>query len=363
MGLTCASLHVYSPDVSSGASAPSSGALVQAAGGRLGYDLIDNPEEAERQLVVAAAPPWVSVFDLTDAPVMTEESVAWGKQLSASGGGPVLLTSVVDSDAFAFVLFDNGKQVDAHASAPGVLPGRMKKWPMPKRTAEWSRLLNRPLEAAAVEALARKGELFADDVLLDLCDLVGLSRDLATRTPRDMQERPWPNQQTFNLRSRPGQPGGIVVKQNVPNKDRTQPLSIGLREGHSLPFELTGPAGAFADPVLEFTGPAVDTGLVELSEGYGLWALGLEAIRAGQIQRVHAEVSAAEAGGGRVLRACLKGLSAQSLALPPRKQSILIFWSTLRGAAAGAGELRVSLLPSAAAAERLELRPVFLVEV
>lgn len=363
MGLTCASLHVYSPDLSSGASAISPGSLAQATAGLLGCELIDNPEEAERQLVGVAAPPWVSFFDLTNAPVITDESVDLGKQFSAASGCPVLLTSVVDSDAFAFLLFDKGKQVDAHASTPGLLPGRTKKWPPPRRATEWSRLFNRTIELHQVQALAKKGVLFAEDLLLHLCDLVGLSRDLATRTPQDMQARPWPNQQQFNLRSRPGTPGGITVKQTVPHKDRTQPLSIGLRKERAIPFDLNGRAGAFTDPVLEFTGSAADAGIVELSEGYGLWALGIEAIRAGDIRRVRADVSSKEVDGRRVLRACLKGLSAEQFAFPPRKQSILIYWSTLYGVATGTGELHISCLPNASTAERLVLRPVLLVEV
>jgi hypothetical protein len=341
----------------------SPGTLAQAAGGLLGYELIDNPEEAERQLISVAAPPWVSFFDLTNAPAITDESVDLGKQVSKCAGCPVLLTSVLDSDAFAFLLFKKGKQVDAHASTPGLLPGKIKKWPPQRRATAWSQLFNRPINLHDVQALTKKGVLFADDWLLHLCDLVGLSRDLATRTPQDMQARPWPNQQQFNFRSRPGTPAGIMVKQTVPNKDRTQPLSIGLRKERSIPFELNGPAGAFTDPILEFTGSAVDAGIVELSEGYGLWALGIEAIRAGDIRRVSADVSLEEIVGRRVLRACLNGLSAERVAFPPRKQSILIYWSTLCGIAAGAGELHVSCLPNASAAERLALRPTFLVEV
>jgi hypothetical protein len=359
MGLTCASLHVYSPEAASGALSPH--ALAQAAGGRLGQELTDNPEEAERQLIAVAVGPWLSFFDVTNPPAVTEESVDLGKQLSAASSCPVLLTSVLDSDAFAFLLFEGGKQVDAHASGPGLLPGRMKKWAPQRRAAEWSRLFNRPIGPDDVETLTKKGVLFADDLLLRLCDLVGLSRELATRTPDDLRVRPRPGQQQFQLRSRPGTPGGFRVKQTVPNKDRTQSLPLGLNREHSIPFELNGPAGAFVDPVLEFTGSAVEAGVVELSGGYGLWALGIEAIRAGDIRRVTAEVSAEGTDGARFLRARLKGLSADRFGFPPRKQSILIYWCTLRGFATGAGEVRVECLPNASAGDRLALRPVFVV--
>src|SRR5262249_61595651 len=122
MGLTCASLHVFSP-------ALSPLALAEAAGGRLGYELVGRAEDADRQLIAVGVSPWLSFFDLTYPPTITDESIDLGKQLSTASGCPVLLTSVFDSDGFAFVVFERGKQVDAHASMPGLFPGRMKKCP------------------------------------------------------------------------------------------------------------------------------------------------------------------------------------------------------------------------------------------
>lgn len=48
--------------------------------------------------------------------MITAETIAWGKQLSAVATGSVLFTSVWDSDGFAFLLLQDGKQVDAYAS-------------------------------------------------------------------------------------------------------------------------------------------------------------------------------------------------------------------------------------------------------
>jgi hypothetical protein len=367
MGLTCATLHLFSPDASSGTPALSLGQLAEAVGGRLGYERIDNPEEAERHLITAVAPPWVSFFDVTNPGAITDESVDLGKQLSTASHRLVLLTSVLDSDAFAFLLFEKGKQVDGHASTRGLLPGRIKRLAPERRAQEWSRLFGRPISLEDVQSLTEKGMLFADDLLLRLCGLVGLSRDLATSTPRDLQARPWPNQQEFYFRSLPGAAGGLPVKQTVSHLPQTLRRSISLGGEDFLSFQLNGPAGAFVDPVLEFSGPAVDAGLVALSEKdygvYGLWALGMEAIRAGDIRRVHAVNSSEAIEGQRVLRACLKGLSAERIGFVPRKQSILTYWSALRGIAVGEGEVRVSFLPNASAAERLPLRPALLVEV
>lgn len=361
MGLTCASLHLYSRDLSS--AMPSLGPLAQDLGNRLEYERIDNPEEAERHFVVAVAPPWFSFFDLTNPDAITEESVNLGKQLSAASQCPVLFTSVVDSDAFACLLFEKGKQVDGYASTRGLLPGRIKKWPSERRAAEWSRLFERPIGTEDMRALTEKGMVFADDLLVRLCNLVGLSPELAAVTASDLAARPLPNQLPIYYRSRPGAATGLQVKQNVGYKGPTLARRIGLGEVASVSFELNGPAGAFTDPVLELSGSAIDSGMVTLLDGYGLWALGMEQIRAGNIKRVHASIATAEVEGQGVLRACLQGLSADRFAFAPRKQSILCCWANLRGVAMGAGELRVSCLPSALAQERLALRPLHLIEV
>jgi hypothetical protein len=358
---------MLSPDLASVTPATSVGQSLEMALGPLGYERIEKPEEAERHFVAAVVAPWVSLFDLANPGVITDELVALGKRLSATSRCPVLLTSVLDSDAFAFLLFENGKQVDGHASTRGLLPGRIKKWVPEIRAREWGRLFVRQIDQNDLLALTEKGLLFADDLLLRLCGLVGLSRDLATRTPRDLQAQPWPNQQEFYFRSRPGSAGELRVKQTVAYKGPTMPLEIPLGGQNAIPFELNGPAGAFRDPVLEFSGPAVDAGLVALSDRdygtYGRWALGLEAIRAGDIRTVHAVLSSEETDGRRVLRASLQGLSAERFAFAPRKQSILIYWSCLRGLCAGTGEMRVVCLPNPSAGERLLLRPALLVEV
>lgn len=366
MGLTCAGLHVFCPDLSSGEPAMSLGQLAVAAVRPLDYERTDNPEEAEHHLVAAVVPPWVSFFDLTNPDAVTDESVDLAKQLSVASRCPVLLTSVLDSDAFAFLLFEKGKQVDGHASTQGLLPGRIKKWAPERRAQEWSRLFGRPISLEDIQSLTEKRILFADDLLLRLCGLLGLSRDVARTTSRDLPAR-WPNQQEFWFRSRPSAAGAVLVKQTVGCKGPTMPFPIPLSGEESIPFQLNGPAGAFTDPVLELSGPAVDLGIVALSDrdhgAYGRWALGMEAIRAGDILTFHAVISSEETEGRRVLRACLQGLSAKPYGLPPRKQSILVFLATLRGIAVGAGQVRVSFLPNAAGAERLALRPVLLVEV
>lgn len=334
---------------------------------QLGYEPVSNLEEADYRLVAVAAQPWVSVFDMASPGAMTEESVTLGRALSSAASSPVLLTTVYDSDGFGFLLFDKGKQVDGHASMRGLLPGRVKKWPAEKRAQEWRRLFARSFSQADFEALTERGMLFADDLLMRLCDLLGIARGLATTTTHDLQARPLANQQEFCFRSRPIVGDGPPVKQTVPSKAKVARLQLPTVSEHSIAFELNAPAGAFVDPVVEFSGPAVDAGLIALTDSsagsYGLWAMGLEAIKAGDIRKVQGVLSSAELEGKRVLRACLQGLSAGHFGFPPRKKSILIFWTRLRAVAKGAGELHACCLPNGGSMQRLALQPVFQVEI
>jgi hypothetical protein len=359
MGLTCASLHLFAPDCA----AAELDKTIDAAGDRLGYERIDKPEEADRELTAVPAPPWISFFDLSNPNTVTDDLTGLGKQLSAVSKRPVLLTAVWDSDVFGFLLFEHGKQVDGHASGRGLLPGRIRKWPPDKRAREWSRTFERSIGVEAVQRLTEKGLLFAEELLARCCEMVGLSGDLAARVPRDLDARPLPNHRRYYYKSRPQPAGAQPITQTLAYKGATLEQQIVVRQEHSSVFELNGPAAVFVDPILEFSGSAIDTGIVSLTESFGHWSLGIEHILAGGAVRFDAEISSAEAGGRQVMRACLKGLSAERRAFPPRKKSILSFWYTLRGVAPGAGQVHVSLLPNPQAVERLPMRPQLLVDV
>ena len=362
MGLTCASLHALTQGPSPAKQAINLDQVVQALAERLGYERADNPEEADRELIAVPAFPWISFFDPSKPGAVTGELTHLGKQLSAVSGWLVLLTTVWDSDAFGFLLFERGKQVDGYASMRGLLPGRTRKWSPEQRAREWSRAFARSMRPEEVQAITEKGLVFADDQLVRLCGLVGLSVALATATPRDLEIQALPNRQRYYFRSRPQPGGSLLVKQTVAYKGPvlTCPLQVG--QDQSSGFELNALAGSFSDPVLEFSGSAIDSGMVAVPEAHGQWSLGLEHMLAGGLRRVDAVIASAEEGR-RVFRACLKGLSAARFAFPPRKKSILIFQYTLRGITAGSGEVQVDCLPNVLVSERLALRPRLLVEV
>jgi hypothetical protein len=211
--------------------------------------------------------------------------------------------------------------------------------------------------------VTEKGLVFADDLLIRLCNLVGLSPEIATSTSRDLATRALPNQQRYYFRYRPQVGSSLPVKQTVAYKGPCMTCSIPVASVDHIPFELNAAAGAFNDPVLEFSGSAIDSGFVSVTEAYGLWSLGLEHIRAGGVRRVDAVITSAAAENRRSFRACLKGLIPAKFAFPPRKKSILSWWCTLRGIAVGTGEVQVCCLPNVTVSESVPLRPRFLVEV
>ena len=143
MGLTCASLHALTQGPSPAKQAINLDQVVQALAERLGYERADNPEEADRELIAVPNPGAV-----------TGELTHLGKQLSAVSGCLVLLTTVWDSDAFGFLLFERGKQVDGYASLRGLLPGRTRKWSPEQSSPAWgqpARETDRGLQGAGVD--------------------------------------------------------------------------------------------------------------------------------------------------------------------------------------------------------------------
>ncbi len=314
MGLTCTSLHVFAPQ------AMNLDEFVQATGERLGCQRVENADEADRELIAVPAPPWISFFDLSNPDAVTDEVMDLAKQLSAVSHRPVLLTSIWDSDAFGFLLFERGKQVDGYASMRGLLPGRTKKWPPQMRAAEWGRVFERMLSAEAIESVMERGLVFADDLLIRICNLLGLSPEIARSTSRDLKTQALPHQQCYYFRNRP-QPGtSVPVTQTLAYKGPCLTCEIPLGGVASIPVELNAPAGAFIDPVLEFSGSALDSGIVSVTDAYGLWSLGLEHIRAGGVRRVDAEITSAEAEGRRSVSSVPQGIDLCEVCVPAAKE-------------------------------------------
>ncbi|WP_322494393.1 hypothetical protein [Chloroflexus sp.] len=364
MGLTCLSFHVYARDTASDSLPHQAVALAVAAAQRLDFEPVARAEDADRTLIAIAEPPWISYFDLANPPVISAETIAWGKQFSAVATGPVLLTSVWDSDGFAFLSFQDGKQVDAYASRRGMIPGRLRKWTPQQRATAWSTWFARTVALAEVEAVTAHGLLMADTLLRRLSQSVGLAYPLLARTAQDLQTTPWPNQQLVYLRSLPGQQTGGRVEQKYSYRHiQTKAIALAAGSETVIAFELHGPIGAFNDPRLELTGPAIATDLVHVVEASVIVAEDAQAILAGKTHRFTPTIEQREIDGQRWIWITAHTVSAQQCGIPAGKRYVAIYLLKLQGSVAGSGTFKASCAPDPRASYTIPLQPEFIVHV
>src|SRR5438445_11264492 len=165
MGLTCANIHIF---LDGSTTAPVSwDRLLEESSDRLGYEHVPDPANSERHLAAIRTDSWLSVFDSLSAGTVSGDLTELATQLSAVARCPVPVAAVYDSDEFAFLLYESGKQVDGFASHDELLPFKVSKWSPKKRVQEWSRVFNRPLNAADVEGLTKPAQSpFADEMLI-----------------------------------------------------------------------------------------------------------------------------------------------------------------------------------------------------
>ncbi len=108
MGLTAASLHLLQP---SGFADPA--ALVARAYAKLGWVPAKRAEDATRRVVLREAGDWIAVEDAACASLDDGTLKELAALLSRAAGSAAVVGSVDDGDAFAFLFYDKGRQVDA----------------------------------------------------------------------------------------------------------------------------------------------------------------------------------------------------------------------------------------------------------
>ena len=184
MGLTAASLHLLQP---SGLEDPA--ALVAKAYAKLGWAPPKRGEDATRRVLLRDAGDWIALEDSAWAATQDGTLQDLAALLSRAAGSAAVVATVVDSDAFTFLLYDKGRQVDAagddlaeadvamvrgkrqatlwaKAMAPSVL--RRAFSGMPPLLPEPKAFLARATAAAALESA------FAEDRLAAWRDLAGI---------------------------------------------------------------------------------------------------------------------------------------------------------------------------------------------
>ena len=147
MGTTCASFHLMC-----GRSDPAK--AVARAYAKLGYEQLKKPVAGVDKHVILFAVPGdshVSVYDSTNADLdsgeLKDAALAASKLLKAGA----VMTSRYDSDAYEFVVFNNGRQVDLLMTDAESCAGPLKRLSGRARGTQWSNIFRRSLTSEVVE--------------------------------------------------------------------------------------------------------------------------------------------------------------------------------------------------------------------
>ncbi len=206
MGTTATNLHILA------AAMPDSSRLaddIVRAYRKLGYARPKKPGGGGTKRVVLApdaSGDWLSIYDSENDRIDTGELKQLAVEITRKLGTAALLTSLYDSDSFEFVMFHNGKQVDAAVSDPESHAGGLKMLKGNRRAQAWySMFIGRDLRRAIMAGQPRKllegwaerlkvspasTSPFAEDALGAWCRLAGLSPENTTMISEELIARP-----------------------------------------------------------------------------------------------------------------------------------------------------------------------------
>ncbi len=187
MGSTCSSFHIpWRGDAAEARRA------ITRAYDKLGWETTKTPPAGGgRTVKLLARPgePFVSIYDseaadldggeLKDAALLASKALKTG----------AAFTSVYDSDAYEFVVFGGGRQIDLMMTDVESYSGPMKRLEGKARARQWSALFGRPIAIDAIELAATATSAFAEDSLSRLATLIGLPADRPSLHYNDLAER------------------------------------------------------------------------------------------------------------------------------------------------------------------------------
>jgi tetratricopeptide (TPR) repeat protein len=182
MGTTAAALHVLIPP---GAAEGAHAVALADAYARLGYARADGGGEARKRVVLEGGTPgaFVSAYDSDndrlDGGELKELAVALSRTLHTAA----IVTGVYDSDAFLFLLYHDGKQIDAAVGGDLWSADGLRVLSPKMRSAKWRALLGAP--GAPV---VPKDAPFAESVLGEWCRAAGLDPARSTTVLRDFDD-------------------------------------------------------------------------------------------------------------------------------------------------------------------------------
>ncbi len=357
MGRTCTEIHVLPrPEASS---AETSGQLVEQALRSMGYVVAEANSLASpvaaRRLTTCSAPPWVAVFSDDEGGVLTPATLELAKQLSQAISGLAVITTVYDSDDFAIVLVERGKQIDALASSAAILPDRIKRISASRRPREWSRLFQRSISSSDLADSSRPSTPFAEDSLRRLCSLVGLPPETTLHDVDELDRSPlvqWVLQTTTGSTA-----GGVKQTGGQAGFDRAEPREMPLLVGETqiLAFEITAPDDSCDRLVFEISGQGLDNKIVEVTGITCLWNCAAASVNRGGLRKIELGLETNRTDRGIVLAGKVGTPASPDTRVNSAHSVTAVYCVGLRAAATGSGELHFAL--TSAGTELIRLGP------
>lgn len=364
MGLSSANLFLYAPaSIASVCGATDYLAdTVLMAGRTLGYEPVGTLPEADHYFAAMISGAWSCLWDRNSPPIVTSHLVSFAKQLSRSAEAPVLLTSVVDSDDFAFLVFDAGRQVDGFASHRGLLPVRFSKLSHEPRVALWSRVFGRSLSSERIREITEPGAVFAESSIVRLCELLGAPSRFVTQ---DSERSVAGIIQHFYFQTAQAPSGNLGIEQVGGfhfGKGKPASKSISLAQGEELALghEFSLRSASVCNPALEIFGSAIESSLLSCVDAGALWTCATPELRR---HSTNGNITTVERNGTRTLRISFQDVSAGSCGFPPGRLSILFIGYRLSANVAGSGEFKSRFIPSSESTEAADGVPGYLITI
>ncbi len=212
MGTTAAGLHVLiPPDVDAGSRA----IAVVRAYERLGYVRASEGGEGKKRVVLegGAGGAFVSAYDSDNDRLDSGELKELAVILSEELHTVAIVTGVYDSDAFLFLLYHDGKQVDAAIGGDLWTADGLRILAPKARPAKWRAMFAaRGAPAVPIEAWRRrltfgsKDAVFAESVLGEWCRAAGLDPARASTVLHDFDDAERAGSQTLFFAKGAGAP-------------------------------------------------------------------------------------------------------------------------------------------------------------
>ncbi|HLY02517.1 MAG TPA: hypothetical protein VKR56_08460 [Candidatus Cybelea sp.] len=179
MGTTASNLHVLlPPEVSDGLSE------ISRAYEGLGYAPASAADWEKRVILrTGDSQRYISVYDSDNDKLDSGELKELAARLSERLHTVALQTAVYDSDAYLFLLYHDGKQIDAAAEGEPWCLDVLEVLPAARRTKRW-----RDLFGGAAPKAAGGASIFAEDALARWCTSAGLPSQRTTALVEDFSE-------------------------------------------------------------------------------------------------------------------------------------------------------------------------------